>query len=410
MEITQKRYKYNNRQPRPRKKRPLIWIMVATLLLSISSYSFLALTKPVPSVKAETIKLFSLKSQDMTIQWPSSGMAAIGGLEEGLLATSAEPAGSVPIASMAKVVTALAVLEKEPIPDGEQGETYIFTEADVVIYNQYVAKYGSVMPIKAGQRLTQYQMLQGLLLPSANNIADSLTIDIFGSPEAYIEYANKLVNSYGLKQTFINDASGFSPATVSTPSDMVIIGQKALQNRVIAEIVSQQQAIIPESGVIRNTNLLLGDQNVIGIKTGTTDEAGSCLLFAVKHGPDLKHTLVGVVMGQANWPQAYNNARLLRDSALNNFENIELVPADSAVATYKTEWGESGDAVNKQPLSFYGWKAKDYTSSVETRELTVPAVSGTSVGDISTDGVKSELYLNEDIKSPSVAWRLLNYW
>src|SRR5205807_949217 len=107
-----------------------------------------------------------------------------------------------------------------------------------------------------------------------------------------------MLKCMGFSRTVVADASGFSPDTVSTPSELVAIGIAALKNPVIAEIVAQSQAQIPgiPGGIIKNTNLLFGIDGVIGIKTGTTDEAGHCLLFAARYGAEdgQKVTIVGV--------------------------------------------------------------------------------------------------------------------
>ncbi len=132
-----------------------------------------------------------------------------------------------------------------------------------------------------------------------------------------MSYAQDMLQRMGLSRTVVADASGFSPATVSTPSELVAIGIAALKNPVIAEIVAQPQAQIPGIGIIKNTNQLLGTDGVIGIKTGTTDEAGHCLLFAARHAAEdgQKVTIVGVIMGDKNATSLYRDSRDLLESA-----------------------------------------------------------------------------------------------
>jgi D-alanyl-D-alanine carboxypeptidase (penicillin-binding protein 5/6) len=89
---------------------------------------------------------------------------------------------------------------------------------------------------------------------------------------------------------------------------------------VIAEIVAQSQAPIPgiPGGIIKNTNQLLGnDEGVIGIKTGTTDEAGHCLLFAARYAAEdgQKVTIVGVVMGEKDASSLFQDSRNVLASA-----------------------------------------------------------------------------------------------
>jgi len=160
-----------------------------------------------------------------------------------------------------------------------------------------------------------------MLIASDNNMADILVERIFGSKEAYLSYAQSMLKRMDLSRTVVADASGFSPATVSTPSEIVAIGIAALKNPVIARIVAQQQAQVPVAGLIKNTNQLLGIDGIIGIKTGTTDKAGSCLLFAARYTAKdgQKRTIVGAIMGDTNHSRLFSDSKDLLASAKKGF-------------------------------------------------------------------------------------------
>jgi len=256
-------------------------------------------------------------SSRLQLVWPAVGQAAIGSVEDGLLAISSDNEKLRPTASMAKVITALAVMEKQPLKPGQEGQTYTITRNDIKGLNAYISEGGSVLPILAGMRLTQYQALQRMLIASDNTVADILAERIFGSKEAYLLYVRNMLQRMGFSRTIVADASGFDEATVSTPSELVAIGIAALKNPVIARIVAQQQARIPVAGTIKNTNQLLGTNGIIGIKTGTTSKAGSCLLFAADYTAKdgQKRTIVGVIMGDTNHSILYSDTRDLLASA-----------------------------------------------------------------------------------------------
>lgn len=412
--MTRKNLYYNARQKivQPKKRPNRGFILGAVFVLLASLYTGLALTKAVPPIYAEVTLLEQPAVTADEIQWPDQGQAAIGSTQDGILATSAGGGNMKPIASITKTITALAVLDKQPIELGEQYPVYTITRQDVQIYNNYVAKFGSVMPVGVGQELTQYQMLQALMLPSANNIADTLVVWVFGSMEAYVQYANEYIKSIGLEHTVIADASGFSPQSMSTPEDLIRIGQKVLNHPVLADIAAQTQTVVPGTGIIRNTNLLLQDENMVGIKTGTTDEAGSCLLFAVKHGPDQSEVLIGVVMGQPNWPETYRAARLLRDSALDNFDYIEVMPESATVGRYTAPWGVTASAKPSAPVLVYGWKGKPPKVSVQLHAIEAPQKAGNKAGviTIADSGQEVSVQLEQLIDPPSIWWRLTNYW
>ena len=159
---------------------------------------------------------------------------------------------------MAKVITALAIMEKQPFALGQEGQTYTITREDIANMSAYIAEDGSRLPLLIGMELTQYQAMQRMLIASDNNMADILAERIFGSKEAYVAYAQDMLKRMGLSRTVVADASGFSPATASTPSELVALGIAALKNPVIADIVAQAQAQLPVIGLIQNTNQLPG--------------------------------------------------------------------------------------------------------------------------------------------------------
>lgn len=253
---------------------------------------------------------------NIKLAWPSSGQAAFACVDRGVTARSSHQEDLRPIASVAKIITALAIMKKQPF-DGQKGETYTVSDSDVQRYKAYKAERCSVLPLRKGMKLTQYQAMQRMLIASDNNMADLLTERIFGSRKAYLEYARNMLRSMQLERTLVVDATGLSPATVSTPSELVVLGTAALRNKIIAEIVGQKQATLPGIGVIRNTNQLLGTNGVIGIKTGTTGRAGSCLLFAssFRNGEGEQVVIVAAVMGSKDHRTLYRDSRSLISSA-----------------------------------------------------------------------------------------------
>jgi D-alanyl-D-alanine carboxypeptidase (penicillin-binding protein 5/6) len=272
-------------------------------------------------------------ANDIPLAWPADGQAAVGRVEDGWLARSSANEARRPIASMAKVITALAIMDKQPFALGQDGPTYTITREDIASMSAYIAEDGSVLPLLIGMKLTQYQALQRMLIASDNNMADLLAERIFGSQEAYVAYAQAMLQRMGLRRTVVADASGFSPATASTPSELVAIGIAALGNPVIAAIVAQAQAELPVVGLIHNTNQLLGTAGVIGIKTGTTEQAGHCLLFAARYATADGHpvTLVGVIMGETSATSLFRDSRELLESAQHGLGRVEVQPTGDAV-------------------------------------------------------------------------------
>lgn len=193
---------------------------------------------------------------------------------------------------------------------------------------------------------------------------------------------------------------------------MFEIGKKALSNPVITEIVAQKQAEIPGSGLIKNTNQLLADRNVIGLKTGTTDEAGSCLLFAFNYTLEdgTTETIIGTVMGVPNWPQLYREVRSLIESSKQNFSERQAVAKDTIVGSYTAPWGVSADIVVSEKLNVYGWVGQEEAVSIQAESVQLPLTAGTTVGSVDSDGEQAALKVSRKIESPSIWWKLAHYW
>jgi D-alanyl-D-alanine carboxypeptidase (penicillin-binding protein 5/6) len=243
------------------------------------------------------------------------GWAAIGSVEDGLLAHSPDNKEPRPIASIAKLIAALAIMQAT---SGRTDESYTLTHQDVEISRTYIARGGVVLPAREGLVLTLRQALQAMLIGSASDVTDILIERVFGSMAAYLLYARAMLHRMQLGKTVVADASGFNPNTVSTPSELVTIGIAALKNPMIAEIVAQPKVQIPGvKNVITNRNKLFGVvEGVIGIKTGATAKAGSCLLFAARHIVQNKRkmTIVAAIMG-GDSKSIYSDSKNLLASA-----------------------------------------------------------------------------------------------
>jgi D-alanyl-D-alanine carboxypeptidase (penicillin-binding protein 5/6) len=231
--------------------------------------------------------------------WPAAGQAAF--ILEGQSQIHAGPnQHPAPIASVAKVMTAYLVLRDHPLGPGEAGPVITLTEADVADTDRRRGRAESVVPIAAGERLTERQALQALLLPSANNIAVVLARWDAGSVERFVARMNAAARSLGMTHTRYTDPSGFDDATMSTAADQVRIVERAMRLRAFARIVATPSATLPVAGTVHNTNRLLGYGGFVGVKTGSDDAAGGCFAFRAVRVVDGRRTAItGVVLGQS---------------------------------------------------------------------------------------------------------------
>src|SRR6478609_235989 len=185
--------------------------------------------------------------------WPAHGQAAF--VRTGQSEVQAGPSQhAAAIASVAKVMTAYLVLRDHPLRLGEDGPTITFTDADVADADRRRGQEESVVPVAAGEQLTELQALQALLLPSANNIAAVLARWDAGSEDRFVTRMNARARSLGMTQTRYTDPSGYDDATVSTAADQVRVVDRAMRLPVFASIVGTPSAWLPVAGVVHTTD------------------------------------------------------------------------------------------------------------------------------------------------------------
>jgi serine-type D-Ala-D-Ala carboxypeptidase (penicillin-binding protein 5/6) len=232
--------------------------------------------------------------------WPAYGQAAVQiGQSQVQVGPSQHP---VPIASLAKVMTAYLVLHDHPLGVGEDGPTITLTEDDVADTDRRRGGDESVVSIVAGEQLTERQALQALLVPSANNIAAVLARWDSGSSARFVAEMNATARSLRMTRTHYTDPSGYDDATVSTAADQMSIVGRALGLAAFANIVAEPSATLPVAGTVHNTNTLLGRDGFVGVKTGSDRAAGGCFAFrAIRLFHGKRTPITGVVLAQPGY-------------------------------------------------------------------------------------------------------------
>jgi len=391
-----------------RRRRLAVFTAVAVVLASGVYLTSTGLA-PVSALEATQVEPAALTQAAAQPTWPAQGAGAIGAVGyDGVLGSNGNQA-TVPIASITKMVTSLVILEAKPLTGDEQGPDITFTDADVDIYYEAIAENGSVAPVVSGMTLTQREAFETMLLPSANNYSVSLAVWAFGSVDAYLAAAADYLTAHGLTGTTVADTSGISAKSVSSPADLVAIGKLVMANPVLASIVAMPSADIPTVGTVSNTNKLLGIDGIKGIKTGTTDEAGACLLFAVDFPVgDTTITLVGVVLGGDTHSELNATIRTLIASVEPGFRQVTLVEAGTAYGSFTTPWGQSAQAVAEKSASAVVWSDTPIASATDIDPMTL-GDKGDRLGSVDvTVGattVTVPLVLDQTVTDPGPFWR-----
>jgi D-alanyl-D-alanine carboxypeptidase (penicillin-binding protein 5/6) len=245
------------------------------------------------------------QSRAAALRWPAQGQAA---LVLGTGRTAASPDEQpAPIASLAKVMTAYLTLKRYPLSGSPAGFTITITAADAQAEADDVSEGQSGVAVQVGEQLTERQLLEALLIPSGNNIAEILAERVAGSESGFVAEMNTAARALAMHDTDYTDPSGFDPSTVSTAADQLLVFRQAMRSPVFRMIVSLASVTLPVAGTVRNFNPLIGE-GYAG-KTGSDSAAGGCLAFFTQVTvAGRRQTAVGVVMGQG---QGSNTADIL---------------------------------------------------------------------------------------------------
>ena len=278
---TQKRPQHRRTHPRRRMVLAVIVVVVALLGASGAVVAVrLHVRSPVATIRATVAPPRVVPGTAPAIPWPAGVQSAIAIPALGISAQSA-PQIEAPIASVTKLMTAHVVLSDHPLAPGEDGPSITITGNDVELYEDDVASDQANIQVAVGEVLTEHQMLEGMLVHSANNFADLLAIWDAGSIAAFVTKMNADAASLGMTQTQYADASGFSTQSVSTPADQLKVASQDVANPVFDQIVDMPTVTLPVGGTVGSYTPLLGVDGVVGVKSGFTSAAGGCDILAL---------------------------------------------------------------------------------------------------------------------------------
>ena len=262
-------------------------------------------------------------------------------------------------ASLTKVMTALLILEK--VSGNETLLNEAVTASESAFSDTYYHADGSTAGIKAGETMTVKQLLQCMLIVSANEACNILAEWDAGSIPAFVDAMNAKAAELGCEDThFVNPSGLHDPDHYTSAWDLYLITKAAMAYPEFMEICDSAQAVIPATNLSKErtlytTNHLLSNWRVIGyrdkrahgIKTGSTDAAGHCLISSAQEG-DLH--FVSVVMGAERIEENgvgnllnFSETSHLFDYGFKNFayrtilENKEIVQ-EVAVSLSKTDY------------------------------------------------------------------------
>jgi len=399
-------------QPRRGRVRACAFGLVPVAL--IVAVAWRATSEPVPVVQVHrTLAAYvRLPGGPPALAWPGEGQAAVDVQDITGATASAGASTPAPIASVAKVMTAYLTLLAHPLDPGQQGFALTITPADVAEERERVALDQSVVPVRAGEHITERQALEALLLPSANNIA-ALLARHAGGGTAFVARMNATARRLGMSSTRYTDPSGFTATTVSTATDQLKLAHAAMSLPAFAEIVAERSVALPVAGRVGNYNTLIGSGGYVGIKTGSDDAAGGCLMFAkraVVAGRAV--TVLGVVLGQrggALVAAALLSAQRLGDSVVAALRVQTALPAGTRVLALSAADGRRTVAASTGALRALGWGGMKLAVEVSIAKSGRHVSAGERLATVSLDStgaVATSAVAVHALAGPSLGWRL----
>ena len=395
-------------------------LMLAVLALLGGAVAARAATEPIGGLTVKTVvpTTVLLSGSSPSVAWPAHGEAAVE--VQGLPPLGSSGAGTpLPIASLAKIMTAYVLLRDHPLSGGN-GFTLNVSASDVSAFKTAVAEQQSVVAVAPGETLSEVQLLQALLVASGNNIATTIADYDAGSVPAFVGKMNTAAKSLGMAHTSYTDPSGVSSATVSTASDQLLLAAKAMDNSAFAQIVALPSVDLPVEGKVPNFNHAVGTGGYIGVKTGSTVLAGGCLAFANRQSVAGREvTILGVVLGQGVGQSgtevlnaaAFKAASGLIASITSGLTSRTVLPARSVVAVVTNASGSKVRATIPTAITTVGFGGTRVPLSVDVRRLGHDLSAGETVASVTlgSDPARSVPVLAESgMPSPSWPWRLLH--
>ncbi|MEU9255944.1 D-alanyl-D-alanine carboxypeptidase [Streptomyces sp. NPDC048270] len=344
--------------------------VVLPCLLAVVGMAAVQLTRPLPApVLTATQALPLTFPGHLALPWPDQGQGAVE-------APGLAPMGGfgnprpVPIASVAKVMTAYAILRDHPLGAGEEGPR-IAVDARAVEDGRAVDE-SRIPGLREGQEFGQRDMLKMLLLPSANNIARLLARWDTGTTteDAFVARMNAAARDLGMYDTTYTDPSGLDADTVSTAADQLKLARAAMAAEAFREIVRLPAATVDglPAPLVNSNGLLPSSLGVRGIKTGSSTPAGGALMWAayVDVGGS-EQPVLGVMLGQhASGPDvdAGDSLALALDRSRTLVEAARAALSERVVIAAGTAVGHLDDGLGTR------------TPVVAVEDLRLPGVAG----------------------------------
>lgn len=350
--------------PTSRLRRTLVAALVAALLVFPSSAAAAVLDADyVGSVQVG--KKAALRSEAPDLYIPSGLLATM----DGTTLWARDPASERAMASTTKIMTAVVVLENADLDE-------------LVTVSRQAARVGeSSMGLVTGEKFTVRELLRGVLIQSGNDAASLIAEHVGGSVDGFVEMMNDKAAALDLRDTHYANPHGLDAKDHHTSaSDLVSLSRYAMRNPEFRSIVATYKTRVHSdlyTHTLTNHNTMLQSyRGAEGVKTGNTDDAGYCIVFAASRGGI---ELVGAVMGAATPGGREQQTKRLFNWGFKHYKMTRLV--------------EQGARFGRVPVSDYMERTVGAVAAEET---------SAAVFDLAGE-VKQRVDLYTDVPAPVAA-------
>lgn len=329
----------------------------------------------------------------------------------GRVLTEKTPDEKMSPASLTKIMTMLLLIESI-----EQGKISL---SDMVNVSEHANSMGeSQIWLNIGEQMSVEDLLKAIAVNSANDAAVAIAEHVAGSEEKFVDLMNKRANELGMVNSHFCNASGLdADGHFSTARDISIVGKELLKHSIITKYTSiYMDSLRNGKTELVNTNKMVRFyEGCNGLKTGTTDNAGSCLCCTATRN---NMTLIAVSMGSKTSKERFNTCRALLDYGFSewklvnpdlsgiNIKSIDTIDGKKKSAAIKIESNVNSVLIPKSSSGKIETKL-EIENSVEA-----PVEKGMCVGKVSflfegQEVSSNKIVIDEDVEEADFNFLML---
>jgi D-alanyl-D-alanine carboxypeptidase (penicillin-binding protein 5/6) len=405
---------------RARRSRRSLWVAALAVVTVAGVLGGLAQIRlsagpPTATVRAALGPTRTVPGSAAVPPWPAGVQVAFSVPVLGVSGQSG-PEQAEPVASLTKTMTAYLILKDHPLTAEAQGPSLTMSAADVADWDHDVDTDQSNVEVATGEVLTERQLLEGLLVHSANNFADTLAEWDAGTVAAFVTKMNATAQVLGMTHSHFVDPSGFDQQSESTPADLLKVVRLDMEFPVFAQTVTMPSVTLPVAGTVFSATPLVGIPGIVGVKSGFTMAAGGCDVLALLDRVDGQLIVVlaavtGEQQGATPVAVAAEAALALAKSVAGQIVGVRLV-RQGAVLARASVVGTTTAAAATSGLVLLGWPGQAVRARfTPARAPLAGARAGTLVGraSFSVAGERGtvEVKTRRALPRPTVFQRLL---